>query len=179
MVTILIICGVIAALAIGGWILFLIAAFSAAPFVPISKSLLQTITADALGIGEGSVLYDLGCGDGRLLRFGAERHPNAAFIGIEKNLMPYAIAKFRTRKLPNVTIIRGDLYAADISNATHVYAYLFPSLMPKVLEKLQRELKPGGIAVSCDFRMEAKEPARIIRTGRRSGLGGMIFIYSF
>jgi len=160
------------------WFLLLRSLFSTAPFVPIPKSILAQIT-NALAIPDTGVVYDLGCGDGRVLRYAAKVHPNAKFIGIEKNTIPYWLAKFRTRKYPQISILKQDFFQTDISNASSVYVYLFPSLMPRIFEKFQKELKPGTTVVSCDFRMHDKEPKEIIRTGRRIGLGGMILIYKW
>lgn len=158
------------------WVLLLRSLFSTAPFVPIPKSILAQITT-SLAIPNGGIVYDLGCGDGRVLCHAAKIHPNARYIGIEKNTIPYWLAKFRTRKYPQISILKQDFFKTDISNANSVYVYLFPSLMPRIFEKFQKELKPGATVVSCDFRMHEKEPQEIIRTGRRIGLGGMILIY--
>jgi SAM-dependent methyltransferase len=160
------------------WVLLLRSLFSTAPFVPIPKSILAQIT-NALAIPNGGIVYDLGCGDGRVLRYAAKIQPNAQYIGIEKNAIPFWIAKFRTRKYPQITILKKDFFRTDISEANSVYVYLFPSLMPQIFAKFQKELKPGTIVVSCDFRMHEKEPQEIIRTGRRIGLGGMILIYKW
>jgi SAM-dependent methyltransferase len=160
------------------WILLLRSLFSTAPFIPIPKSILAQII-EALDIPDNGLVYDLGCGDGRVLSHAARRHPQAKFIGVEKNFIPYWIAKCRTRKNSRITISKNDFFATDLSNASCVYVYLFPSLMPKLLEKFQKELRPGTTVVSCDFRMADKEPERIIRTGRRVGLGGMILVYKF
>src|SRR5476649_2317720 len=85
------------------WVLLLRSLFSTAPFVPIPKSILSQIV-EALAIPKDGLVYDLGCGDGRVLSYAAKLYPEAKFIGIEKNTIPYWLAKIRTRKHNNITI---------------------------------------------------------------------------
>ena len=64
-------------------LLFISNLFVKAPFVPTRKKILPAIEK-ALKIAGQSVVYDVGCGDGRVLAFCASLHPGAKFIGIEK-----------------------------------------------------------------------------------------------
>src|SRR5882757_205857 len=61
-----------------------ISAYYDVPYVPTPHELLPII-ADALDIQPRDVVYDLGCGDGRLLFYCARRFPNARFVGVERN----------------------------------------------------------------------------------------------
>jgi trans-aconitate methyltransferase len=153
---------------------------SRAPFVPTRPEVLKEIMGVIGTLPAGSVLYDLGCGDARMLVGIAKRNPDAQFTGIELQFVPYLIAKFRTRGM-NIAIKRGLFEKYDISDATHVYAYLYPNVMDQLLPKFEKELHPGAVVYSLDFPIsKRKEDRSISLTSRQSNkLGKELFIYTF
>jgi len=149
-----------------------------APFVPITKKVLNDVFKLA-EINNGSVFYDLGCGDGRVLAFGARLNPDTKFIGIEKNFVPFLMSRFKNRNNMNVKIECGDMFKRDLSDATHIYVYLFPEIMQKLLLKFKKELKPGTVVVASDFNFDDIEPYKTVKTGFTDGLGGTLYLYKF
>ncbi len=148
------------------------------PFISIPKEILPAIEK-ALALNEKSVVYDLGCGDGRVLAFLSRKNPNAAYIGIEKNLFAYFLAK-RKIKSRNPKIILGDFFAHDLSQASHIFLYLYPLLLNQLLPKFQKELKPGTIVVSCDYQFQNKPADQIINLNRPAhSLGRTLYLYKF
>ena len=103
------------------------------PYVATPRRLLPAI-ADALNIRPLDIVYDLGCGDGRLLFYCAQRFPQAQFIGIERNplLVFFAQTKRATLGLKNISFLRENIFETDFSNATRIYAFLLPELMYKL-----------------------------------------------
>lgn len=63
-----------------------------APYIPIAKSVLERVAKEML-ITEKSLVYDLGCGDGRALFFLAKKYPQGHYVGVEKYNLPYMLAK--------------------------------------------------------------------------------------
>lgn len=111
-------------------------------------------------VEEGDVLYDLGSGDGRIPVTAAREYGIRA-VGID--IDPKRIAEARTNVRNAgvedlVTIQQGDLFEADISEASVVTLYLLDSLNQKLRPKLMRELQPGTRIVSHAFRMGDWEP---------------------
>jgi len=153
-----------------------------APFISMPAAVLPYIV-DALRLKPGSVVYDLGCGEGRVLFACWKRFPQAKYIGLDKATLPAAIAWWRKRSLgkeADVTIKKKNFFRQDLRDATHVFVYLFPGLMDKLLPKLKRELKPGTRLVSCDFKFTAMEPVQVIDLGRPEGvLGRKLYVYEF
>jgi predicted RNA methylase len=99
------------------------------------------------------VVYDLGSGDGLLVNLAAQKY-GARAVGIE--LQPALVMKSRQAALEanladRVTFIEGDLFTADISSATVVTLYLWPSVNTRLEWKLRRELRPGTRIVSNSF----------------------------
>lgn len=133
---------------------------SGAPFVPVPAKAVPGIV-EALGLSDGAVVYDMGCGDGRVLLAAVRQNPNIRAVGIEKALLPYVIAKFRVRGT-TIEIRRNDFFKENLADATHVVTYLFPTLMERVEAKLDHELKPGTRIVAIDFPLEHRKPTSVV-----------------
>jgi SAM-dependent methyltransferase len=145
---------------------------SSAPFIRVPKNILPKII-EALDIKDGSVVYDLGCGDGRVLLECYKHNKNSKYIGIEKSITAYLLAKIKTRKIGNISILLGDFFKKDLSDATRVFLYILPSTMDKLFPKLERELKKDSIVVSCSFEFSRAKPVKTIESSKK------IFIYNF
>lgn len=146
-----------------------------APLVTVSKKILPEI-CNALELQPGMTVYDLGCGEGSLLAYAASAYPQTKFIGIDSNFVAFFLAKFNTRKLSNVQIIRGNFFDRNLSSADRVYTYLFPKVMPKLISKLDQELKPGSKLVSCSFYAQSRPPGSILELSHKRG---KLYIYRF
>ena len=115
-------------------------------------------------VGPHDVVYDLGSGDGRLPIIAAQKY-GARGIGIE--IDPQLVE--RSRLIANeaelagrVQFIAGDLFTADLSEATVVTCYLSHQIM-KMLEPKLRALKPGTRIVSHQFAMASWQPDRRLK----------------
>jgi precorrin-6B methylase 2 len=101
----------------------------------------------------GELLYDLGCGDGRVL-IAAARDFQARAVGIELDPLRFAWCWLRIRLLgmtDQVKLIRGNLFTIDLSQADLVVVYLLPGALKKLESKLLQELSPGTRVVSNTF----------------------------
>lgn len=108
------------------------------------------------------VVYDLGCGDGRIPIAAAKKY-GAKAVGIE--IDPAVVAQARDNVKANdighlVTIREGDIFAEDFGDATVVLLYLLPNLNEELLPKL-RKLKTGARVVSHSFPMKGAKPERV------------------
>jgi ribosomal protein L11 methylase PrmA len=117
------------------------------------------------GVTKRDVVYDLGCGDGRIVITAAQQY-GAQGVGID--IDPERIEEAtenvkRAGVADRVKIIRGDLFEADINRATVVTLYLLTDLNLKLRPKLLRELKPGSRIVSHAFSMGDWKPERTLQ----------------
>jgi hypothetical protein len=126
------------------------------------------------GVADGAIVYDLGCGWGSLVIALARAFPNAWIRGIEMSPLPYWVARFRTRKMANVFLQRGNFYAFDLRDAEAVTCYLMIKPMPKLADFLDRMLKPGTPVVSLTFWFREREAAA---TRDGPGLRGAAALY--
>jgi Mycolic acid cyclopropane synthetase len=126
------------------------------------------------GLGEGAIVYDLGCGWGSLVMALARAFPEARIRGIEMSPLPFWVARFRTRKMANVFLHRGNFYAFDLRDAAAVTSYLMIKPMPKLAEFLDGMLKAGTPVVSLTFWFREREVAE---TREGPGLRGAAALY--
>ena len=123
-------------------------------YVPTPQVIVDAMLKVA-NVTSADVVYDLGSGDGRI-PVTAARVYGARAVGID--IDPQRIREANENaKAAGVTdrvrFITGDLFTADISEATVVTLYLTPSLNTRLLPKLNKELKPGTRIVSHRFEM--------------------------
>jgi SAM-dependent methyltransferase len=130
-------------------------------FVPTPQEVVDAM----LKLGEvhsGDVLYDLGCGDGRIVVTAAKQYGIRA-VGIDINPERIAEARENAQKngvLNRVTFRNEDLFEADIKEASVVTLYLLTSLNLKLRPKLWHDLKPGTRIVSHSFDMGDWKPEK-------------------
>ena len=155
---------------------------SQAPFIPITKKVIPKII-EALELKNGATLYDLGCGDARVLIECAKLDLNLTLKGVEKNPIAVMVALVRARinkQRRKIDIIRGNFFHHNLSDATHIFTFLLPKPMNDLFNKLKQELKPGTILVSCDFPFTEKTPEKTISLNRPKGcLARTLYVYKF
>jgi 16S rRNA A1518/A1519 N6-dimethyltransferase RsmA/KsgA/DIM1 with predicted DNA glycosylase/AP lyase activity len=165
-----------------GSLLYQWSLISEAPFIPTPQKAIEKI-ANYVEINDNDVVFDLGCGDGRFLEICYKKNSRASYIGIEKKLVPFLLAKLRVWRMKspfNIKIVKGNIFKQDFSKATFIYTYLFPEVMEKLEPKLEKELKPGAVVISCDFKFKNKQPEKIINLGRnKKQLANNLVFYRF
>ena len=122
---------------------FAYAGLRGAPWVPTRGHDLERFLKLA-DIKPGQKVYDLGCGDGRIVCAAAKAGAQAQ--GFEISLLPYFFAKIRSLFCPSggsCKIRYRDFWNVNLGDADVVYFFLMQKCYPKLKEKLERELKPG------------------------------------
>jgi ubiquinone/menaquinone biosynthesis C-methylase UbiE len=137
-------------------------------YVPTPQDVVDAML-DLAGVTSSDVVFDLGSGDGRIPITAARKY-GARGVGIE--LQPKLIAEaVKNAKAAGVadkvTFVEGDIFQANISEATVVTLYLLSSINERLQPKLMRELKPGTRIVSHQFRMGTWEPEKTIAVDYR------------
>ena len=131
------------------------------PYVPTTEVAVQAMLKLA-GVTRNDVLYDLGCGDGRIVIAAAKMY-GARGVGIDINPERIAEAKENARKAGVENLVRfeeNDLFQADIHEATVVTLFLLNSVNLKLRPKLLANLRPGTPIVSNTFDMGDWKPER-------------------
>ncbi len=132
---------------------------SLAPFVPTPNDVVDRMLKLA-GVTEDDIVYDLGCGDGRIV-IAAARNFGARGVGVD--IDPQRIAEANANaELAGVQhlveFIEQDAMEVDVSDATVVTLYLLSSSNARLRPILTRQLRPGARIVSHAFNMGTWEP---------------------
>lgn len=98
-----------------------------------------------------TVVVDLGCGSGCLLIPLAKKFPQHTFIGYDWDYIPFGIAKFRCRKISNITLFRCSFMKVSHKNADLILYFGIMSLKEPLGKKLQSEIKPQTLVLSEAF----------------------------
>ncbi|MBI4194443.1 MAG: class I SAM-dependent methyltransferase [Betaproteobacteria bacterium] len=147
-------------------------------FEPTATDVVQAMLR--LGkVGGRDVVYDLGCGDGRIVisaarRFGAR--------GVCVDIDPQRIEESRenARKagvIDRIQFRNEDLLATDIGDATVVMLFLSPGLNLRLRARLLRELRPGTRVVSHWHDMDDWKPQETVRV-RSDGRERPIYLWT-
>ena len=133
-----------------------------APYVVSPQPIVDRML-DIAGIKPGEVIYDLGCGDGRILITAAKRF-KAKGVGVElsQKLVDSTSDAVRRMNLQDeVKIIQGDLMNVNLQPADVVTIYLETGSNNLLKPNLEKYLKPGARVVSHDFEVRGWKPDKV------------------
>jgi uncharacterized protein (TIGR03000 family) len=127
-------------------------------FVPTPQEVVDKML-EVAGVKKTDILYDLGCGDGRIPVTAAKKYGCKAWgFDIDPQRIEESLKNVKENNVGNlVTIEEKDIFTLDLSKANVITLYLLPELNVKLIPQLEK-LKPGSRIVSHDFDMEGVKP---------------------
>jgi len=131
------------------------------PYVPTTEPAVEAMLKLA-GVKKTDIVYDLGCGDGRIVIAAAKTY-GAHAVGVDINPVRIGEAKENAKKAGVENLVRfeeNDLFEADIHQATVVTLFLLPNINLQLRPKLLADLKPGTRIVSNTFDMGDWKPEK-------------------
>jgi SAM-dependent methyltransferase len=137
------------------------------PFEPSPPDVIDKMLEMAK-VSSADLLYDLGCGDGRIVVAAAVKY-RAHGVGIDIDPQRIEEANDNAHRAEVEELVRfrvGDLYTADFSDATVVTLFLWPQVNRKLRPILWRQLKPGTRIVSYIWNMGDDWPPQRTETVR-------------
>ncbi len=135
------------------------------PYVTTPQDIVERMLSMAK-VGRDDVVYDLGCGDGRIVISAARRYgARGVGIDLDPERIREAHANARSAGVQDrVRFRQADLFRTDFSPATVVMLYLLFEVNLQLMPQLWRQLRVGARVVSHDFHMGAQwPPERIVR----------------
>ncbi len=132
-------------------------------YIPTPADVVDALL-DLAQVGPQDVLYDLGCGDGRLLIRAAQRWGTRSVgIDIDPDRIAQTQAIVTQQGLDRLIQLRQEnLYDTDIREASVLMIYLLPHLNLRLRSRLWEQLKPGSRIISHQFDMDDWEPQQVI-----------------
>ncbi len=132
-------------------------------FVPTPQHVVDKML-ELAEVKKDDVIYDLGCGDGRIVVTAAKKF---GCKGVGYDISPQRVMESRANVEENnvghlVTIEQEDIFTLDLSKANVITLYLLPGLNVKLIPQLEK-LKPGSRIVSHDFDMRGVTPDKVIQ----------------
>lgn len=134
------------------------------PYVPTPQPVVDAML-ELANVSKNDIVYDLGCGDGRIVITAAKRSGSRG-VGVDINPERIKEANANAKKAgvaDKVKFIEGDLFKTDFSEATVVTLYLLNAVNLKLRPKLLTELKPGTRIVSHAFHMGDWKPEKTVQ----------------
>jgi tRNA G37 N-methylase Trm5 len=138
-------------------------------FVPTPNEVVDKML-ELAEVKKGDVVYDLGCGDGRIVVAAAKKYGvKAVGFDIDPQRVKEALANVKANNVENlVTIKQADIFTLDLSEASVITLYLLPDLNVKLMPQLAK-LKAGSRIVSHDFDMRGAKPVKVLNVTTKEG----------
>jgi tRNA A58 N-methylase Trm61 len=149
-----------------------------APYVNSPEHAVDKMLAMA-NLKPGETLYDLGCGDGRILIAAAEKYKVSA-VGIEISDRLARTAAENVKKAglqSHVKVIHGNFMQTDLSSANVVTLYLATTANDMLRPNLERYLRPHTRVVSYDYPIPGWKPIDTSATEGHHGTTHTIYLY--
>jgi len=146
------------------------------PFVVLPAGAMDAV-ARRLGVGDRDTVYDLGCGDGRVLLALRALNSHARYLGVENNWVVWLLARRRLRG--KARLVRGEISRLPLGEATRVYVYLGPQLMAELEPRFARELPPGARVVSIQFPLPTRPADAVVELPRSRDYAARLYVYNY
>jgi len=133
-------------------------------YIPTPPEVVQAVLTLAR-LTQNDVLYDLGCGDGRVV-IAASQEFSTRGVGIDIDSERIREARENAASAGVSSLVefrQENLFESDLTQATVVFLYLLPHLNLKLRPRLFHQLKPGTRVVSHDFNMDDWKPEEILK----------------
>jgi len=132
-------------------------------YVPTPQAVVDKML-ELAKVKKGDLVYDLGCGDGRIVVTAAKKYGcKAVGYDIDPKRVKESVENVEKNKVGHlIKIEEKDIFTLDLSKANVITLYLLPSLNVKLIPQLEK-LKPGSRIVSHDFDMKGVTPDKIVK----------------
>jgi precorrin-6B methylase 2 len=149
------------------------------PYVPSPIPVVRAMLRLA-GAGPRDIVYDLGCGDGRILIIAVKEFNVRKAVGIESDYERFltCLRNIAENGIGGRAIVYNqDMFEADISDATIITLFLLNSVNEMLKPKFERELKPGTRIVSHEFQIPGWRIEKSITVRDDNDLTHNVYLY--
>jgi SAM-dependent methyltransferase len=138
-------------------------------FVPTPNEVVDKML-EVAKVQKTDLLYDLGCGDGRIVVAAAKKYGcHAVGYDIDPQRIKESQENVKKNQVGHlVKIEQEDIFTLDLSAANVITLYLLPNLNVRLIPQLEK-LKPGSRIVSHSFRMKGVQPDKVVKVKCENG----------
>lgn len=137
-----------------------------APYIPSFDRQLELMKQ--LKIKTNSKMVDLGCGDGKTLRFFSKIHDIKLWEWFDIN--PYAILKWKIinkyQRIKNVNLYKKNLFDADLKKYDYIYVYLRETQLETIEDRIRKEKNKNTIIISNTFQFKNHKPFEVYKNNK-------------
>lgn len=149
--------------------------FFLVPYVPSKNRVVKKMVSLAK-LQPKETVYDLGCGDARLL-IEASKKTKITPVGFEIAPLVYVLAKLRAFLSPKKIQVKfQNFFSANLHKANVIFCYLIPNVMPRLASKIKRECRRGTRIISNTFSIPG---LKIDKISPKNAAKGMPTIYVY
>jgi predicted RNA methylase len=147
-------------------------------YVPTPQEVVEKML-QMVDVKKTDIVYDLGCGDGRIVVTAAKKYGCKAWgFDIDPVRVKESLENVKENKVEDlVTIEQKDIFTLDLSKANVITLYLLPSLNVKLIPQLEK-LKPGSRIVSHDFDMKGVKPDKVVECEVPEGRTHKVYLWT-
>jgi tRNA G37 N-methylase Trm5 len=147
-------------------------------FVPTPQEVVEKML-EVAGVKKDDVVYDLGCGDGRIVVTAAKKYGcKAVGFDIDPQRVKESLENVKKNNVEKlVEIKQADIFTLDLSGASVITLYLLPDLNVKLIPQLEK-LKPGSRIVSHSFDMRGVKPDKIVQVKTKDAGERTIYLWT-
>ncbi len=147
-------------------------------FVPTPQEVVEKMLEMAK-VTKDDLVYDLGCGDGRIVVTAALNYGcKAVGYDIDPQRIKESLENVKKNNVGHlVAIEQEDIFTLDLSEANVITLYLLPSLNVKLIPQLEK-LKPGSRIVSHDFDMRGVKPDEVVTVTSEDGSQHKVYLWT-
>ena len=152
-----------------------------APFIPLDKEAIRSLLSKLPDLKDKTI-YELGSGDGRVALEITQRLRPRRCTAIENGRWPMLIAhwkRLRSGSPDGLEFIKNDIREVNLGPADVVFAYLMDDFIVSLKPKLDKELKPGTIFISCQFPLTGKRPYKTVDIEKGPIIANRLYFYRF
>jgi len=148
------------------------------PYVPTPKVVVNKMLEMAK-VKKADVVYDLGCGDGRIVCMAAKKYGcKAVGFDIDPKRIKESNANVKEYKVEKLVQIKNEnIFKVDLSKASVVTMYLLPEVNVKMVPQLKK-MKKGSRIVSHDFDIEGYKPDDEVTVKDKEGTEHKIYLFT-
>ena len=147
-------------------------------FVPTPQEVVDRML-ELANVTEDDVVYDLGCGDGRIVVTAAQKYGCKAIgVDIDPQRVAESLKNVKENNVEDLVEIKeGDIFELDLTPASVITLYLLPELNRKLIPQLE-ELKPGTRIVSHAFDMRGVKPDKVETVEAEGGTSHTVYLWT-